>query len=621
MTEKIPPFYLWHDLLGDGGVAVVSTYEKYNGGLSPRDVLALTRVLTSLSSHTPSRPIEARSFLLFEPEDWDNHLILIGGLLSNQVTRAMLQSPLRGLRGSFVLQRKMLRDTQRLPGRDCLTPTYAPGLETSVAGVQVDYGLITVQPNPMNLDKRLYVLAGIHGWGSLAAATVFSSWEYYQPLNLLFEQHFMSPEKADRCLLIEIVVRTEVGPTGAQGVRDLKNISVELVRVNGETDTQWVRPDSCLRWGPKPPAADRPDQKLFPGHLSISLNERVAIIELRGAAFAVQFDESRLTQRELDQFDHDIASAVEHPDWRVGAKIVAERLLDKLPSGFAELLHRIQTIGVRPDRSWVRFVSPREYLRAPFEFLRTERDYLVLEYPVFRAISNAFSVRMGLSPTLIEDLKLRNMPLRVLLVASDSSGTIVSDVNQEVRSIVHIYKSMQPTLKVQVDVDVIWAEDATIARLENSLHECPYHIFHFAGHSGWDPDNPEQSALLVLDNDGAEATLSAAQLATRVRNSELRFCFLSSCEGTRSDGERRLFRHDFLGLADALIQAGVPEVLGFRWPVSSKGALHFAQSFYQALFSEASFNAEQAALLARCQIAERDRDDLTWLSPILIAQK
>jgi hypothetical protein len=622
MTDKKPPFCLWQDLLNDGGLAVVSTYERYNGGLSPRDALALTHVLTSLTGHDPCRPIEARSFLSFEPEEWENHLILVGGLLSNQVMRAMAQSPLLRLRNSFVLRREILRDKQRASGRDCLTPTYAPGLETNVAGADVDYGLIAVQPNPMNLSKRLYVLAGIKGWGSLAAAMVFSSWKYYQLLNSLFERHFgLSAEEVNRCPLVEIVVRAEIGSTGAQGMRGLKDISVELVRVNGEQAMQWERSDSCLRWGPRPPSADRPEPKRFPGHLSISLNDRVAVVELRGAAFAVRFDESRLSPRELDWFDYDLMSAIEKSDWRVGAKIVAERLLEKLPSGFAELLHRIQIQEVRPEHSWVRFVTPREYLRAPFELLRTGRDYLVLEFPVFRAISNAFSVRSGLSPMLVEDLRLRNMPLRVLLVASDPSGAIRSEVIQEIESIVQIFQDMQRGLKVQVEVDTFWAEDATIERLQDALSGCPYHMFHFAGHSSWNPDNPEQSALLVSDGRGAKSKITAAQLATWLRNSELRLCFLSSCEGTQSDTERRLLRQDFLGLADALIQAGVSAVLGFRWPVSSGGALHFAQGFYQAFLGKANFNAEQAVLLARRKVMEQNRDDLTWLSPILIAQK
>ena len=154
----LPPFYLWCDLLNDGGIATVSTYEKYNGGLSPRDVLALTRMLTCLASYRPRRPITARAIHLFQPEDWDNHLILIGGLLSNQVTRELTRdTPLRGLRSSFILQREVLRDMRLMPGRDCLTPTYSHGLETNVAGVEVDYGLIARQRNPLNLQKSLYL--------------------------------------------------------------------------------------------------------------------------------------------------------------------------------------------------------------------------------------------------------------------------------------------------------------------------------------------------------------------------------------------------------------------------------------------------------------------------------
>jgi hypothetical protein len=616
-------FCLWQALMDDGGIIAVSTYEKYNGGLSPQDALALARVLAALSRHRPRYSIEARSFLSFQPDDWDNHLILVGGLLSNQVTRAMTQqSSLRNLQSSFILRREMLRDTCRRLGKDCLTPTYIPGLETNVAGVKVDYGLITVQSNPLNSNKQLYVLAGIKGWGTLAAATVFSSEEYYRPLNDLFKEHFgLLPEKVNRDSLIEIVVRTEVGSTGTGGVLGLKDISVELIRVDGEVNTQFVRPDSCLEWRAKSPAASRLQRESRACHLSLNLNERVATIELRGAAFAARFDESRLTASELDRFDWDIASAAQSPDWRLGAENIAERFQKELPDKFGDLLHLMETTNSQPEHSWVRFVTPRDCLRAPFEFLRIEQDYLVLQYPVFRAISGAFNVKAGLSSEFIERLELSDEPLRVLLVASDPLGNIVKDVNQEVESIGQIYSDMQQALKVEIDLNILRAEGVTATWLKEALWKCPYHIFHFAGHSSWNQANPEQSGLCMKDDKGAKIMISADQLKAWAEDSELLFCFLSSCEGTQSAGERHLLGRDFLGLADALVQAGVPEVLGFRWQVTSKSALRFAQRFYRGLLGEARFNTETATFLARCQIAEQNRDDQTWLSPILIAQK
>lgn len=620
MTEGVP-CCLWHELVCDGGLAVISTYEKYNGGLSPRDVQALAQVLTGLTRYVRSNPIEARSFLAFEPADWDNHLILIGGLLSNQVTRALTQEQIRKTQGSLIVRREMIRDMRHPVGKDCITPIYEPNLETNVSGTTVDYGSITIQPNPMNRAKRLYLLAGIKGWGTLAAAAVFSQPDYYLALNQLFVEHFgMSTAEIERCSLIEIIVRTEIGCIGGtQGIKGVRNLSIELVRVNGDVQTQWIPAETKLRWGPKPATTDQLEDIRFPSHLSLSINDRVATAELHGAAFAAQFDQSALTQRDIDRFDYDVEAALGSSDWRSGARSIADRLAEKLPSGFADLLQRMQNLHTRPEHSSVRFITPREYLRLPFEFLRSERGYLALEYPIVRSISDVFTDRPGLSPAFIENLKIRQLPLRVLLIAADPIGNIKADVSQEVERIATIFNQAESTLNIQIDISIIFPEDATVSQIRRVLQNGAYHILHFAGHSIWNKPTPEQSALYVLDDNNQPTTLSAVQITAWVRHSALRFCYLSSCEGARSAKYQQL-RDEFFGLADALAQAGVPEILGFRWPVLSIGALSFAESFYTALLGQAEFNTERALLHARQNIGQ-DLDDLMWLLPILISQK
>jgi CHAT domain-containing protein len=73
-----------------------------------------------------------------------------------------------------------------------------------------------------------------------------------------------------------------------------------------------------------------------------------------------------------------------------------------------------------------------------------------------------------------------------------------------------------------------------------------------------------------------------------------------------------------LGLADGLVHAGVPGVLGFRWLVLDEGARALALAFYGSLARQGQ--VDTALLEARCEVAARDRDDITWLSPILIVQ-
>jgi hypothetical protein len=46
---------------------------------------------------------------------------------------------------------------------------------------------------------------------------------------------------------------------------------------------------------------------------------------------------------------------------------------------------------------------------------------------------------------------------------------------------------------------------------------------------------------------------------------------LSCCVGASQSGLEKLQDYDFLGITDGLLQAGVPSILGYRWPIVDVG--------------------------------------------------
>jgi len=153
------------------------------------------------------------------------------------------------------------------------------------------------------------------------------------------------------------------------------------------------------------------------------------------------------------------------------------------------------------------------------------------------------------------------------------------------------------------------------------LTNCKYHIVHYAGHSHFDRKRPENSGLLLWHEDQSEGepdVLPARALAGMLRDSQTVFFYLSSCVGAQIGSEEDLKKNDYLGMMDAIIQAGVPAVLGFRWDVTNRGARTFAEHFYTGLFKTRSL--ESAALYARNQIYGDNGYDPTWLAPILVVQ-
>ena len=157
------------------------------------------------------------------------------------------------------------------------------------------------------------------------------------------------------------------------------------------------------------------------------------------------------------------------------------------------------------------------------------------------------------------------------------------------------------------------------------LEACNYHIMHYAGHGQYNKDEPEKSSLLFWEKNNGQKTIT--HLSNNIlkntlcfKGYDLRLMYLSCCFGTATSDANTLLGRDFLGIADGLIQVGVPSVLGFRWPVSDSGAQELALAFYESLFEQRDLDT--ALFHARCKISgdEDGLDSGDWLSPILIVQ-
>jgi len=190
-------------------------------------------------------------------------------------------------------------------------------------------------------------------------------------------------------------------------------------------------------------------------------------------------------------------------------------------------------------------------------------------------------------------------------------------VDEEVRILEGKIKGQK---RIPVYVTSIPTAQANYERIKSELSTTKYDIIHYAGHGSYVASSPEESCLYFWrdENRSEIVKMTAAELKMLLEQSDARFIYLSSCYGSASGGSADLLDDDFLGLADAVIQAGVPSALGFRWPVSDIGAQGLASTFYQSLLEQGS--PEIALWHARRELAAVGRNDPTWLSPILIHQ-
>lgn len=314
-------------------------------------------------------------------------------------------------------------------------------------------------------------------------------------------------------------------------------------------------------------------------------------------------------------------------DWRFNSKQVGKQLYHHLFVGHPEVLGNYnQTMGEveTNEKLHLRFEAPRDFLRVPLEFLfdsvNEGGDYFVLRHPLARSVTGVRIKRMPLSPDFFNDLWKQDNELRILLVASNTQPP-VPGVDEEVKALDSSLKEMFEERGISVYLKTVPTDGATCTAVREELQKCRYHIFHYAGHAAYDGQSPEKSYLAFWeqpDRQGTVERMSVAELQMLLRGSDLRFAYLSGCLGVKTGEPAKLLDDDFLGVADGIIQAGVPSVLGFRWPVSDRGAKKLALAFYKSLATQGQIDT--ALLDARCQVAAQDRDDMTWMSPILIMQ-
>jgi DNA-binding response OmpR family regulator len=320
-------------------------------------------------------------------------------------------------------------------------------------------------------------------------------------------------------------------------------------------------------------------------------------------------------------------SNVPHLDWRFNSKQWGMQLHQHIFVNHPEVLGNYNHVlgEVREDEKLhLRFESTRDILRVPLEFLFDGvdggGDYLVLRHPLVRSITDVRVKRKSLSPTLLNDLWAKDEALKILLIASNTIPDIPG-VDQEIQALENSLGATFEDRGIAVQVEKIPTEKATYKAIQKALKKCRYHVVHYAGHGTYDERSPEKSYLSFwkkINRQGGLKDMPISELQMLLRGSDVRFVYLSCCLGTTTGEPAKLLDDDFLGIADGIIQTGIPAVLGFRWPVSDDGAKKLALTFYESLANQGRLDT--ALLEARCEVAAQDRDDITWLSPILIMQ-
>lgn len=250
----------------------------------------------------------------------------------------------------------------------------------------------------------------------------------------------------------------------------------------------------------------------------------------------------------------------------------------------------------------LQFDDVPEAAELPWEFLYS-RDlgrFLVLSTrtPLVRYLGVAQGER-PLAATL---------PLRLLVIVSNPSDLPRLAVEEEWERLNQALGDLVEQGKLVVER----LERATLGTLRQCLRRQEVNLLHFIGHGSFDLQRNEGS--LVFENEAQQAVqVNSAQLATVLGDHQaLRLVFLNACQGASGGSQE-----PFAGVAQKLVQQGVPALLAMQFAVSDRSAIALAHEFYLALSD--GLPIESAVSEARKAIYS-EGEDFEWGTPVLFSR-
>ena len=257
----------------------------------------------------------------------------------------------------------------------------------------------------------------------------------------------------------------------------------------------------------------------------------------------------------------------ESAEWRTVVQKAGEALGKKYQQAVAERSTR--EVRIRAVMASSRMMVPIEWARA------FDGDPLCRERPIHRRISDVAAPRRPSVEDAIQEVLTG--PPRILLFGHGPAE--LPNVGSELVGLQSLFADAYRARGWPADLaQAIRPDDATREGLRHRLVDSDYEILHIAGHAGYLEREP---VIQVRGSDGQPACRCSGRSASvaQQKHGTPRLPKLLHRGGTelrRSAAGGMGFEH----LSRAVVQAGVPEVAAYLWPVRDKRASAFARAFY-----------------------------------------
>lgn len=332
--------------------------------------------------------------------------------------------------------------------------------------------------------------------------------------------------------------------------------------------------------------------------------------ESAAASFVLPFDEEELQRffwlsgRLLGRLQP--ARTGSSPPKALGPEAFGARLYTALFSGGIESLLRRSLDAVERAgeglRIRLRLNDVPELADLPWEFLYAPD---LARFPALSGSSPIVRyVEQDRPPAALET----SSPLTLLALTANPGGDFEPlNVDHEWANLEQALIDAQAAGRIRLE----WLPSPTLAALQDRLRGGPVHMLHFIGHGYFDDDANEGGLVLHGEQDGM--LVSAPRLAAVLRDHpSLRLIYLNACEGARGG------RTDpFGGVAQKLVQQGIPAVLAMQFEVSDRAAITLSREFYEAVADGLPIDAAVAEARKAVYAMGNDRE---WGTPVLFSR-
>lgn len=313
--------------------------------------------------------------------------------------------------------------------------------------------------------------------------------------------------------------------------------------------------------------------------------------ELELENFLLRIGSVRSVVRRLDSNE---VSAAKDFGSQLFNSIFSEGVATCLQSSIFEASQRNAGLRIR-----LRLSNAPELLNVPWEYLydSTSNRFLALSV-------NTPIVRYLDLPGRIIPLHV-NTPLRILVMIASPVDYPQLNVTQEWQNL----KDSVVDLEKRGLVVLHRLTPPTLSNLQRNIRRSKYHIFHYIGHGGF--DDQYQDGVLVLENEhGSSHVVSSQHIGTILHDEQtLRLAVLNTCDGAKTSNSDQ-----FSGVAQTLLQQGIPAVIAMQFEITDQAAITMSHEFYAALAD--GYPVDAALAEARKAIFAQALDT-EWGTPVL----